>query len=315
MNSYPEVDVHKLRAILESTAIGPSGDDDDGAVAFLRTMTGELPKRIYHYTSADGAFGIIEKCKLWASHSSFMNDTTEWEHGIGRCIARLRERTSGEQVHFTNNLALVLGGMTPESPDAFDAYVACFCDSGDNLPQWRGYAVNGAGYALGFALDRIALSTECIPLRVIYSPETRDAILDVAMEGYVGVLTRSLAKHPNHAEETSRQVGLAYLTLMTQVLLCFKDEMFAHEREWRLVEFVHRRRSDKRARVQFRAARGAILPYLELALGNSVSDIPLEEVRCGPTAAKDISRAGLEAVKAHWGMTFDITESLAPVRF
>ena len=32
---------------------------------------------VYHYTSADGIFGIIDKHEIWMSNTTFMNDTTE----------------------------------------------------------------------------------------------------------------------------------------------------------------------------------------------------------------------------------------------
>jgi hypothetical protein len=32
---------------------------------------------VYHYTSADGISGIIDKHEIWMSNTTFMNDTTE----------------------------------------------------------------------------------------------------------------------------------------------------------------------------------------------------------------------------------------------
>jgi hypothetical protein len=32
---------------------------------------------VYHYTSADGISGIIDKHEIWMSNTAFMNDTTE----------------------------------------------------------------------------------------------------------------------------------------------------------------------------------------------------------------------------------------------
>src|ERR1039458_9844890 len=38
---------------------------------------------IYHYTTADGLKGIIEKNELWASSAYFLNDSAEITYGYG----------------------------------------------------------------------------------------------------------------------------------------------------------------------------------------------------------------------------------------
>ena len=39
-----------------------------------------------------------------------------------------------------------------------DEYIACFCENGDLLSQWRGYGAIGNGYALGFAAKHVGMT-------------------------------------------------------------------------------------------------------------------------------------------------------------
>jgi hypothetical protein len=53
------------------------------------------------------------------------------------------------------------------APSAPDTFVASLCDDGDNLGQWRGYADQGKGFAIGF--DREALACSRNPRASIWS--------------------------------------------------------------------------------------------------------------------------------------------------
>jgi hypothetical protein len=120
----------------------------------LKRLTEEslntVPKQLlYHYTTAEGAIGIISTAVLHATHSGFLNDKSEGQYAsdvIARALAAYGCKTQ-EQRDFIAVLA-----NAQRSP--FPLYVACFCDGGDLLSQWRGYANHGGGYALGFQFWR-----------------------------------------------------------------------------------------------------------------------------------------------------------------
>jgi len=48
----------------------------------------QMPPRglLYHYTTADGLKGIIEKNELWATSAYFLNDSAEITYGYGLLI-------------------------------------------------------------------------------------------------------------------------------------------------------------------------------------------------------------------------------------
>lgn len=96
-------------------------------IEFINTMAQELGaevsrNRFCHYTSLPVLFNILEKDECWISNARFSNDASE---------------------------ELLLGDMR----NIRDDYIMCFCDSDDQLSQWRGYCHNG-GASIEFYLDK-----------------------------------------------------------------------------------------------------------------------------------------------------------------
>jgi hypothetical protein len=204
------------------------------------------------------------------------------------------------------------GTASEEGRLVFDIYVACFSDGDDIIPQWKGYASAGAGYALGFDLVRVATLSNTVPLRVFYTQQEKNLILDALIDGYLDVLERSLDAHPKAKEETAKAVGLTLVSALTQLHVSFKHDMFSHEREWRLVEFVPRSNQDRQ--LKFRSSRGVIVPYIELSLGDRQT-IPVREIRCGPTRSQGVGVEGVKMLVKEFGLSCSVSESAAPIRY
>lgn len=111
-------------------------------------------------------------------------------------------------------------------------FVACFCESGDLLSQWRGYG-SDHGYAIEFetsvlnkslgALEFSETSPKLAPIR--YGP----AAIDVA----VGEVRQLMCDDQNlgHPGVHAYHMALEILSLLTTV----KHPGFEEEREWRAV--------------------------------------------------------------------------------
>jgi hypothetical protein len=134
----------------------------------------EEHKELMHYTNAPGLYGIVTSKTLWASHTSFMNDTEEVVGFSNRVLPMILrqefERYVGESEDFAANVQvarqlgvdlidsalkrLVEGFKDAEKVQ--DHYVSSFCTTKDEwisqnglLSQWRGYGLDG-GYAIVF---------------------------------------------------------------------------------------------------------------------------------------------------------------------
>ena len=139
----------------------------------------EEHKELMHYTNASGLYGIVRSKTLWASHTSFMNDTEEvvgFSDRVLPIILRQEyERYVVESEDFAADVkdARQLGvdlmefrvkkliEAFKEAGKAQDHYGSSFCTTKDEwifqnglLSQWRGYGQDG-GYAIVFDAARL----------------------------------------------------------------------------------------------------------------------------------------------------------------
>jgi len=136
---------------------------------------------VYHYTTAEGLKGIIENRCIWATNVNFLNDASEYHHGV----EIVREEIKEYQVRPETLLATeieptaracwlaksIIAGNIEQGLKTTDyslwTFVASFFDSpapptedtandaGDILEQWRAYGRDSVGFSIGF--DRSTL--------------------------------------------------------------------------------------------------------------------------------------------------------------
>lgn len=109
------------------------------------------PQDIYHYTTPEGFYNIIESGReLWASEHRFLNDAGEVQHGVDEVCDLISEGIRGLREDVAE---LVINSLKKEP--ALPQYIACFSDSEALLPQWRAYSDNARGYCLCFRVERL----------------------------------------------------------------------------------------------------------------------------------------------------------------
>ncbi|MFS7187876.1 DUF2971 domain-containing protein [Serratia proteamaculans] len=106
---------------------------------------------IYHYCSPYTFLQIIEKKCLWLSSTKNMNDFSEEQWFLNIVDEVLKEHE--------NELG---GSWCDEVRRVYEenfrpSYVTCFSKNNDLLSQWRAYAENGLGVAIGFDPDVLDL--------------------------------------------------------------------------------------------------------------------------------------------------------------
>lgn len=118
-------------------------------------------KILYHYTDSGGFAGIVEKRGLWATDIRFLNDPLElnyaWE---GLLIALETAKTDKPEYSEAYDAALQAISMTNAVDPAVSEdrlFSVSFSELGDELGQWRSYADDAKGVALGFDKESIAL--------------------------------------------------------------------------------------------------------------------------------------------------------------
>jgi hypothetical protein len=104
----------------------------------------EPPSVLFHYTSLDGANGIVRNKSLRMTKLAYMNDRSELGLAIDLFRREVDRYAEGGADHksFLTEMAHQLGGFAETNICAIS-----FCEHEDLLSQWRAYASSGVALA------------------------------------------------------------------------------------------------------------------------------------------------------------------------
>jgi hypothetical protein len=253
------------------------------------------PEFLYHYTTAKGLYGILEKECIWATHYRFLNDLSECLEAAESFEAKIRQQSSTQfsqleisrdvrQAHCNNILNTLRAQI-----ESTDAYFVSFTDEstsqtpGDRLTLWRGYGENSQGFSLGFRRSKLKQRVNFfeqqlrkqIPLKQCLYGETDESELE--REAIIGTLVGFLVL-PNS------QVLEKVLQWSAQ----FKNGAFYEEREWRFVLQISKaERESNGVHIEFHDGRFGRTPHIAIPLDLKGQDSPLERIVVSPAPDKE----------------------------
>lgn len=183
---------------------------------------------LYHYCGLDAFLSIIKNSTLWLSDIRKSNDYLECVY----CRDKINEKIRGFLEDDKEALEAWDFGYNINSDLSMDmiSYVACFSENKDQLSQWRGYADNGAGIAVGFSRESFADLKEAAPShisfrKVIYDEKEQEKFIErIARESIKAMETKPVAQV---AAELNQNYRLQFPVL--------KNASFEEEAEWRII--------------------------------------------------------------------------------
>lgn len=104
-------------------------------------------KTLYHYCSTTSFNSIVQSRAIWLSSLSLANDTMEGKL-VYTTLRRLADQ-DGLDAAVIEQLLRNVDGLEK----LFDGLGFCLSNEGDLLSQWRGYASDASGVAIGFSND------------------------------------------------------------------------------------------------------------------------------------------------------------------
>jgi hypothetical protein len=261
---------------------------------------------LYHYTILSGMRGILNDRALWYGHASSLNDPSEMQYGkkiISNVLNDAMKRQDREDLRVFQRQLLVQVQAFGEA--MFHAFVACFCDSGNLLSQWRAYANRGGGYCLEFAFSSVTrFAPDLGKLVEGQSPYLRKVIYEEdeqreLVTRYVDTVAAAAKKALDRSSATScsdqsvsglpavimTRMAMHAVNILLDMLLCFKHPAFKEEKEWRLVRVTSEDHQPEN--LQFRETTGGLVPYRPTHIydmnetGQPV--FPLRSIGFGPT--------------------------------
>jgi Protein of unknown function (DUF2971) len=286
-----------------------------GCEAVRKHISTPIPETLWHYTSYAAFEKILTSKSIWASDYRFLNDREEFRH-CRKLVFELAET----QVEFTKdqlpareflikalNFAFNTG---PLEESRLRIMVASFSEHGDQLSQWRGYAGQSTGVSIGLDLRALRpaphIDTYVVFAPCVYRLEEKRALLLAIFTHFF----ESLGNYWNGVgNEAKRQSGLTPETLQQLVLShnndlgvimqdalfhlqsdllrigpLMKDESFHEEKEWRLVLPSEMIRMPMKHKIEFRAVRDALVPFIAypLLLENQDGPILCTDLILGP---------------------------------
>lgn len=210
--------------------------------------------------------------------------------------------------HKLVNIEFDVGEMT--------SFVVCFCEEGDVLSQWRGYADGGKGGAIGFSLEELKeyckLYDGIITLakvKYISREELQSVIADKAKEVLLNMQNDMKwieEKIPSldDSEKYDIMLQIRLLHIIKKVLISsleYKHESFSEEKEWRIFfseeitknsQWLYGSEEDLiikydrvitklKNKIEFNIMDCDIIPYYPIELYD-ISSEPIKEVILGP---------------------------------
>ncbi|MGH8399292.1 MAG: DUF2971 domain-containing protein [Gammaproteobacteria bacterium] len=222
--------------------------------SFTAHLNVAVPGALYHYTGQAGLLGIVHGGELWATKIQYMNDATEF--GLALNLARQHLKNI---IEFSRHPGEKAAGVRLEESlhgiEDINIFAACFCEKGDSLSQWRGYAGGNHGYAIGFDPDALMQIADRVSF--VLGP----CIYDVAVQKRIveEIVGHCLLSELNLTATKRWGFHGPLADILFRYGVFFKDGSFADENEWRLVSATVAYDDD---RVRFRSGKSMVTPFL-----------------------------------------------------
>ena len=271
---------------------------------------------LYHYTDMGGLLGILSNEKLWFTSMHHLNDPSELTYGIGMALDIFDRVAKASTVIPVGDFCAVAKHVLIKSGgEIFGFYVASFSQADNDLAQWRSYADNGRGVAIGFAPSLFAYAADqshfgpadkTLVTPVLYDRKQCERNFGEVIRRAAALVDRAQAHVTDKDErdafrdELARQIA-APIFLLT--MTC-KHSAYAHERETRML--LANVREDLDPITQFRTRGPNLVPYVPSDFKVRKPGV-ITKIMVGP-AAHDSADEAVRALLRKHGLSPDIVE-------
>jgi len=247
-----------------------------------------MTEELTYYCSERVFLAFLETKKLWLTSLAQSNDSAEgrWMRDYWLDLF-LQERSERKRLQ-RRGAALC---MDTASHDCL-ALGVCFSEERDLLSQWRGYAADGAGFAITFyreALERVAIDHPESKLeltKIAYGDQDHDEV-----NAIVRVLHEAFGEDARIYSESNGTGNLALdfgpngekhlkYEKAARSLFTVKNGAFREEKEWRLFTYGN---LSSIGGVNLRGTGKAISPYIPITIPEeAVSQVTLGPINQTP---------------------------------
>lgn len=258
------------------------------------------PTTIYHYCSLASFISIIESKHIWLSDAYSVNDTYECRW-ISRHVREVIRGMKGKrEIGVDSIFARLLGGLD----EGFNIpYMASFSGKEDVLSQWRAYADDGRGVAIGFNPNAFELKFRAPNsggelewsrgiAKVVYGHDEQRVEVKEILERVV--------EYYKPSERIEFELYHEAYCDLAQLAPVYKNPAFIEEDEWRIIYIPEMMYGDPKARVTpqsskmcSRSTGSNISFYFQLPFVTSGDIKPINEVIMGPKCEVSYEKMGM----------------------
>jgi hypothetical protein len=310
-----------------------------------------LEDSLFHYTTASGLVGILQKNELWFTAAHCLNDESELD--IGQKLLReelvktthelIKARDPRIEVFNQRGMDIFDSKLPQTFADMFfsqlfekiTVFISCLCSATNRadfehglLSQWRGYGPDG-GYAIQFSKRKLIAqigkmngTTTPTFMRVNYDPESElrkklEHHLSPFLASYQDFLTtlaQPVEKLWVGAVDTNslKHLTLESLSALMDYLVYTKSHHFSEEREWRLAQHRTLSLDEDKKTVSFLVRNGLIVPYVKTDPARFNVVSCIEGIIVGPNSRMDARLASTSQVVSTIGAKIPIRPSGIP---
>lgn len=263
------------------------------------------PEVLYHYTSWDGAEGILSTQRFWFTAHDCTNDPAELESAD-----QLVTDTAKALMPEADEVGRALLNTFAANYRRFKlpamvgpVYLACFSVARSSRSQWDCYADRGRGLCLGVEILKDEEAAGDLPVVVSLHPvEYSERVAQRRVETTLRAVCQALSLAISGGSARSRRPVELALSAMYRMAaftaLSTKKAQWRREREWRQVAFP---RPGQKVKPLVRNSSGREIRYLALPVRQPGRPIALYEVIIGPNQNEAEARKRLGCLLARTG--------------
>ena len=254
---------------------------------YLLTLLKEQPPReLYHYTSHEGLFGIVNDKEIWATDTDYLNDSKELylAFDIARDKLNIHKKSvNQEEQKLFNNMLLMMDCFEKQN----SIFVCSFSEINDSLSQWRAYC-RGGGYTIGFYskdLKEKAELQEFFLVRCEYDREKQEEIIDDIIIYHHNLFQQERVKGvSSNINSLLSNVINKFISTLIRFSPILKHKSFSEEKEWRLISGNRRNDyiSNNTSQMECRVGRSMLIPYVRFNLEKTWAKQQFLKVTIGP---------------------------------
>lgn len=265
-----------------------------------------MEEAVYHYCSMSTFTKIMRNRSIWLTTLRDSNDAFE-----GTWAQRKFDdfRGTGKKEYF-QKASEVLWAVTQSASKVVGT---CFSAERDLLSQWRGYADDGRGFAIGFSVEKIkqlaARLDDEEQVKIAFEPiEYMDRFESEFLAEFKSFVDKQ-EYYSDGSNSSLRMVGPEMHDWARRVSLV-KNAAFKEEKESRLFSLYP---SQDAKGYNYRDTGSKLSPYLEVSLEPRLKDI-ITSVVIGPKNTSDSDDIRDFVQKCGFTKVYDVSKSRASYR-